>query len=118
MQKNNPLVQQSTDFAVAVLDLCKKMKYDPINNILINQICRSATSVSANIAEANVSYSKKDFKHKLSIALKEANETAHWLLLMCRSRFIKHEDYKQLDNQCQAIIKMLYCSIRTVTYSI
>lgn len=118
MQKDNPLVQQSTDFAIAVIDLCKKLKYDPINNIMINQICRSATSISANIAEANVSFSKKDFKHKLSIALKEANETAHWILLMKRSCFIKHEDYKRLDSQCQAIIKMLYCSIRTVSYNL
>ncbi|WP_349947451.1 four helix bundle protein [Lacrimispora sp. BS-2] len=78
--------------------MCKKIKRDDISDVMINQTCRSGTSISANIAEAN--------------------ETAHWLLLLRRTDFIKQGDYEKLNNQCQALIKMLYCSIRTVSYNL
>ena len=50
--------------------------------VLSKQILRSGTSVGANVHEAEASESKKDFIHKLGIALKEIRETSYWLNLL------------------------------------
>lgn len=116
--KDNPLVDQSLQFALDILDFCKGTVQTPLNTNIISQILRCSTSVSANIAEANASCSKRDFKHKLSIALKEAKESEFWILLMKQSSFMDVKTYTRLNNECQSIIKMLYKSIKTVSKSI
>lgn len=54
-------------------------------NIISRQLLRSATSIGANIIEAQASSSKKDFINFLHHALKSANETAYWLELLFES---------------------------------
>ncbi len=49
---------------------------------MIDQLVRSATSVGANYCDADDAESKKDFKHKVSICLKEIKEPKHWLRMM------------------------------------
>ena len=49
---------------------------------LISQLVRSATSVGANYMEANQASSRKDFKNKIRISQKEANESKHWLRMI------------------------------------
>lgn len=53
-----------------------------INDVYIKQVLRSGTSIGANYIEANESLSKKDFKHRIKIARKEAKETTYWLNLI------------------------------------
>ena len=74
--KENKLVDLSMDFAVEVLETFDTVKG---HHSLVNQIERSATSIGANIREANYGHGRADFVAKLQIALKECYETEYWL---------------------------------------
>jgi four helix bundle protein len=81
MEKKNIIKDKSFVFAVEIVYLCKilteKKEFE-----LSKQLLRSGTSIGANIREAEHAQSKADFIHKLSISLKEANETEYWLDLL------------------------------------
>ena len=81
MEKQNKLVDLSVDFAVQILNLVKFLK-SRHETIISNQIGRAGTSIGGNIHEAQYAHGKADFVSKLQIALKEANETSYWLLLL------------------------------------
>ena len=66
--------------------------------VLSKQFLRSGTSIGANIHEAVASVSKRDFIHKLGIALKEARETSYWLNLLKDSEYIDNDDFNKLNN--------------------
>jgi four helix bundle protein len=76
------LEERSARFGEDVLLFVKKLENNHINRPLINQIVRSATSIGANYMEANQASSKKDFRNKIRISQKEANETKHWLRMI------------------------------------
>ncbi|OGG91494.1 four helix bundle protein [Candidatus Kuenenbacteria bacterium RIFCSPLOWO2_02_FULL_42_16] len=78
------LEERCSVFAENVVVLCKKIKLNDLNKSIIIQLIRSATSIGANYMEANGASSKKDFKNKIFICLKEARETKHWLRLLAR----------------------------------
>ena len=75
---------------------------------------RSATSIGANIHEAQYAQSAKDFISKLEIAQKEAYETEYWLELLFETNCIAENDYKKLHNDCGTIRRMLISSIKTI----
>ena len=102
----------SMDFAISVLTLVKdlKSKRESIISFLLG---RSATSIGANIREAQYAHSRPDFIAKLQIALKESNETDYWLELLFRTGYIDELYYRQLDRQCTAIRTTLIASIKT-----
>jgi four helix bundle protein len=68
-----------------IIVLCRKMKRDPITAPLISQVVRSGTSIGANYMEANQASSRRDFRNKIYIAKKEANETMHWLRMITKA---------------------------------
>ena len=104
------LCDLSMDFAAEVLYLCDGIKG---HFSLTNQLERSATSIGANIHEANYAQSKADFIAKLQIALKECYETEYWLELFVRTELIDHESAKKIYNNCGTIRRMLIASINT-----
>lgn len=73
--KESPLINKSKTFALEVLNVCKQLRVDKCEGVLINQFIRSGTSIGANIREAFYAHSKADFISKLQIALKECYET-------------------------------------------
>ena len=75
----NPLKTKSYGFALRVVKLYKYLASESKEFVLSKQVLRSGTSIGANIVEGNREQSKVDFVHKLSIALKEADETEYWL---------------------------------------
>ena len=75
----------SVSFAVEILNLVKFLKSQH-ETIISNQIGRAGTSIGANIHEAQYAHGKADFIAKLQIALKEANETSYWLLLLAKTK--------------------------------
>ena len=101
----------STDFAVRIIKLCETIKG---HYSLVNQLERSATSIGANIHEANYAHGKADFTAKLHIALKECYETEYWLELFVKSDIISKETVAQLLNQCGTIRRLLVASLNTV----
>ena len=100
----------SVDFSVKVIKLCETVKG---HHSLVNQLERSATSIGANLHEANYAQSKNDFISKLQIALKECYETEYWLELFVKSDILERETAKIVYNECGKIRKMLIASINT-----
>ena len=80
-------------------------------DVLAKQLLRSATSVGANMKEADSASSKKDFINKISIAKKEAQETEYWFEVIKGADFINNpENVKELETllgECKEIIKVL-----------
>lgn len=108
--KENKLVDLSMDFAVKIIKLCETIKG---HYSLVNQLERSATSIGANIHEANYAHGKLDFIAKLQIALKECYETEYWIELFVKSDLINREIAKDIYNQCGTIRRILIASINT-----
>ena len=101
----------SMDFAVRILKLCDGIKG---HYSLVNQLERSATSIGANIREANYAHSKADFISKLQIALKECYETEYWLELMQKADIVSADVIKELLHDCGSMRRMLVSSVNTV----
>jgi len=110
--KDNIVVQKSYAFALQIVQLYKSL-VEKKEYVLSKQILRSGTSIGANIHEAIASESKKDFIHKLGIALKEARETSYWLNLLKDSKYISNDEFNKLSNSCHEIIKILNSIILT-----
>ena len=100
----------SMNFSVDILDICEKIKG---HKSIVNQLERSATSIGANIYEANYAQSKADFISKLQIALKECYETEYWLELFTKSNLTDNETIKKVHTNCGTIRKILISSINT-----
>ena len=113
MEKHtNKLAEISVAFAVEILKLVQTLK-SRHETIICNQIGRAGTSIGANIHEAQYAHGKADFVSKLQIALKEANETSYWLLLLVKTDTITPEEYDRLKNLCREIRVTLIASINT-----
>jgi len=80
------LEERTSIFSENIISLCKRVPKNNINDPLINQLVRSATSVGANYHEANGGSSKKDFKNKIFICKKESKETMYWLRLLGKAQ--------------------------------
>lgn len=78
------LENRTSKFGENIIDFCKIIRQDTISRPLISQLIRSGTSVGANYCEANGASSKKDFRNKIFICKKEAQETKHWLKMVVR----------------------------------
>ncbi len=76
---NYDLEERTSKFGGDVILFCRKMPQDIVTKPLVSQLVRSATSVGANYMEANGASSKKDFKNKIHICKKEAQESKYWL---------------------------------------
>ena len=113
--KENKLVDLSMDFAIKIIKLCESVKG---HHSLVNQLERSATSIGANIHEANYAHGKPDFIAKLQIALKECYETEYWLELFVKSDVLSREIALDLYNQCGTIRRILIASINTAKENI
>lgn len=108
------LRDSAKEFAKAVVFLCRDMKSEHKETVLINQLLRSATSVGANLHEAQYAQSKNDFISKLEIAQKECYETEYWLELLFVTNCMPEDKYKSLQNDCGAIRRMLIASLKTI----
>ena len=106
----NKLADLSMEFSVDVLSAVDGIKG---HYSLVNQIERSATSVGANIHEANYAQSKADFISKMQISLKETYETEYWLKLFLKAKFLDETTAKKLIDKCGTIRRLLIASINT-----
>ena len=82
MCQKNTISKLSKRFALRIIKLYKFLLEEKHEYIMSKQVYRSGTSIGANIAESRNAQSKADFINKLSIALKEADETKYWLELL------------------------------------
>lgn len=111
--KKNILKDKSFAFAIKIVKLSQILSGEKKEFILSKQILRSGTAVGALVREAEFAESKKDFIHKLNIALKEANETEYWLDLLYESSYLKQDIYRQLKNYNLELLKLLISIINS-----
>lgn len=109
-ERKNVIVELSFEFSLAIMRFAEELVLHK-KFVLADQVLKSGTSIGANVAEAQSAESKRDFIHKLKVAMKEANETRYWLLLCQRS-----ENYPFDENlivMLENIIKVLNSIITT-----
>ncbi|MEO6452865.1 MAG: four helix bundle protein [Ginsengibacter sp.] len=99
--------------SIRIIHLYKYLKSEHSEFILSKQIMRSGTSIGAMSREASQAESRKDFIHKLSIALKEAYECQYWLELLAATNFINNKMFTSINGECIEIIKVLTSIIKT-----
>jgi four helix bundle protein len=111
--KENVIVSKSYAFALRIIKLYKYLVSKKKEYVLSKQILRSGTSIGSQVKESEHAQSKADFINKLNIALKEANETEYWLMLLKDSSYIDITSFSSLHIQCIEIIKLLISIIKT-----
>ena len=109
----NPLKDKSYLFAIEVVRLSQNLVGEKKEYVLSKQILRSGTSIGALIRESEFAASKADFINKLTVSLKEANETEYWLMLLYDTGYLSKENLDKLQSMCKELIAMLVSSIKT-----
>ena len=111
--KENVLKDKSFQFAIRIINLYKYLKTKHGEYIVSNQLVRSGTSVGAIIREAEYAESTKDFIHKFSIGLKEANESKYWLDLLHATKYLNTKMHNSMVSDCDELLKLLTSTIKT-----
>ena len=108
------LRDKSKSFAKEIVFLCRQLRENNIEGVLINQLLKSGTSVGANVHEAQYAQGTKDFISKFEIALKECNESEYWLELLYETNSLAESEFKDFHNKCIELRRMLVSSVTTL----
>ena len=111
---SNKLHEKSLLFAVRCVKFYKYLCDDKKEFVISKQLLRSGTSIGANIRESKNAESPQDFVHKLSIALKEADESQYWLEVLKLSETINTDEYDSLYNDVRELVALLTAVIKSV----
>lgn len=109
----NVIAIKSFDFALRMIKLSKYLQSEKREYVISKQVLRSGTSIGALVRESEHAQSKADFISKMSIALKEANETDYWIELLHKSNEISDVEYHSIQPQIQELIKLLVSIVKT-----
>jgi len=101
-------------FSLFVIKLCNEIRKDRNLWPIANQLIRSATSIGANVIEAKSSSSKRDYLKYFEIALKSANETKYWLILIRECCPILKDKTIKLYQEVDEISKIIGASVLTL----
>lgn len=112
-RSNSPLHRKSYEFSVRIVNMVKYIKCSVKEYALTNQVLRSGTSIGALIREAEFAQSSSDFINKLSIALKECNETFYWLNLLRDTGFINDKEAESIIQDCNELTAILVAPVKT-----
>ena len=110
--KDNILYTKSMAFAIRCVNLYKHLTTEKKEFVLSKQLLRSGTSIGANIRESRNAQSPADFINKLSIALKEADETQYWFELLHHTDFITDEEFTSINADVDELISILTSVIK------
>ena len=111
-RENSIVLRKAFDFAVKIVKFNNQLTAEK-HFILSRQLLRSGTSIGANVNEALAAYSRKDFIHKMMIALKEAQETEYWLKLINASEILDNFDFANYSTDVVELQKILTSIINT-----
>lgn len=113
MKRKNIVKIKSFDFAIDIVNLYKDLTDNKKEYVMSRQLLKSGTSIGANVREAEFAQSKLDFISKMSISLKEANETDYWLELLYKTAYINKETYQNFKLKSTAILKLLVSIVKS-----
>ncbi|MDD5289854.1 MAG: four helix bundle protein [Patescibacteria group bacterium] len=109
----NILKDKTYKFAIRSINLYKYLCDKKREFVMSKQVLRSGTSMGALVREAEFAQSKADFINKMSVALKEANETRYWIDLLKETNYINLEMYESIKADCEEILKLLVSTVKT-----
>lgn len=112
-RSKSPLHTKSYLFAVRIIKMYQYLVGNRQCYDIAHRVVRSGTAIGASVREAEFAQSPQDFIHKLSISLKEANETDYWLHLLSDTGFIDDKMFESMSTDCNELIAMLISSIKT-----
>lgn len=110
---DNIIFNKSKIFAVRIINLYKYLCDTKNEYVISKQLLRSGTSIGANVREAGVAQSKKDFIAKMNIALKEAAESEYWIELLHETNYISKNEFDSIKSDCSEINRLLISIIKT-----
>lgn len=113
MMSKNVIQEKSFQFSIQIIRICGELSKTRKEFVLSKQLIRSGTSVGALVRESAYAESRRDFVHKLGIALKEINETIYWLDLLNTSEILSDKESNALRLQANEIRKILSSIILT-----
>jgi len=116
--KDNLTAKKSIAFEIRMVNIYKFLCSDKKEFVLSKQLLRSGAAIGDLIREAEHAESKPDFLHKMNIALKEANETEYWLLILFKGKSLNEREYKDLSTDCLELIKLLASIVKTTKASL
>ena len=107
-RRENIIVEKTEKFGDRIIKMYKYLlKKKDGNTDILKQILRSGTSIGANVSEGQYAQTKADFLTKMSIALKEANETKYWLNRLHAGEYLIENEYQSIVSDNQEIINIL-----------
>ncbi len=112
-EKENIIKHKSYAFAIQIVNLYKILIEEKKEFVLSKQLLRAGTSIGALVRESEHAESKADFVHKLSVALKEANEIEYWLDILHDTEFITSQMHKTITKDNKELLKLLTAIIKT-----
>lgn len=107
------LKNKSYQFAIRIINMYKYLNRDKNEYVISKQLLRCGTAIGALIREAEYGQSKADFIAKMSIALKEANETDYWLSLLKDTGYLNDEHFKSIKADAEELLKLLISTVKT-----
>lgn len=110
------LEERTAKFGESVIILCSSIQLTTVTRPLISQLVRSATSIGANYMEANGASSRKDFRNKIHICKKEAQETQHWLRMLGTAMPSRKDELRILWQECHEFV-LIFQKITTTMRS-
>jgi four helix bundle protein len=111
--KGDDIEERLIRFAVRVLKVCNELPKTAAGRHLSDQLLRSGTAPAAHYVEGRNAESKRDFIHKLRLALKELNEARIWLKMIVQSDMLAESRLAELLVECDELCRILNASIQT-----
>jgi len=112
-EDKNIIKDKSFKFALRMVKLRQYLNKEKKEYSIADQVLRSGTSIGANVSEAEYAQSRADFISKMSIALKEANETRYWLKLLVFGEYLDEKLFKSLFSDCKELISILHSIVKS-----
>ena len=113
MEKPEDLEDRLIDFAVRIINVIESLPDSKAGNHIAGQLVRSGTSPASNYGEAQSAESRKDFIHKMKVALKELRETMIWLRIIERKPLCESSQMVEIIKECDELIAIFVVSVKT-----
>jgi four helix bundle protein len=104
---------KSYSFALEAIKATRQVQAGQREYVLTGQFLRAATSIGANIEEANAAQTKRDFIAKMAVASKEAREAHYWLRLLTDAEYLAEDTGKQLQSSALELVRMLTAIVKS-----
>jgi len=105
--KKVDMLERCVQYSLQIIKFFREIEKDSVGRILGNQLLRSGTSIGANVHEAQGGQSKADFIAKISIAQKEACESAYWLRIMLETKLGQSADIRKVRQETDELVRIL-----------